>query len=113
MSIELNRLFVSILLSFSLLTLESFASDAVKEGDTAEESSDLPPIRYKVNDPHLHYVSFVQETDGIEALIAAMDRLGVEHTMLTGVPVVKKWDASNPDKPTYYLDNDSRAYYYT
>ena len=110
---KLNRSIAIIVLSFSFLTSESFASDVLKEADAAKQSSDLPSIRYKVNDSHLHYVNFVQETDGIEALIAAMDRLGVEHTMLSGVPVVKKWDASNPDRPTYYLDNDSRAYYYS
>jgi hypothetical protein len=62
--------------------------------------------KYPVNDCHLHFVDFVQETDGIEALIEAMDRLGVEHTMLCGLPVTKMWDERNSRRPTYYLDDD-------
>jgi hypothetical protein len=77
-----------------------------------EDPSPSPAIRHHINDCHQHYVDLVQNTDGIEALLAAMDRLGVDHTMLTSFPVVKKWDLIDSIRPTYYLDNDSSVYYY-
>jgi hypothetical protein len=46
-------------------------------------------------------------------LIKEMDKLGVEQTMLTGLPVMKKWDINSPKKPIYYLSDDSRAYFYS
>ncbi len=66
-----------------------------------------------LNDSHLHYVNFVQETMGMERLLEQMDSLEVEHSMLCGVPVVKKWDMDSPLRPVYYLDSDSRAYWYS
>ncbi len=61
----------------------------------------------------MHYLNFVQGTHGIEALIKGMDRYGVVHSMITGVPVVKKWDSDSPVRPVYYLDTDSQAYWYS
>jgi len=69
--------------------------------------------QYTINDCHLHYVNFVQETDGMDLLIKEMDKLGVEQSMLTGLPVVKKWDINSPVRPIYYLDDDGRSYFYT
>jgi len=69
--------------------------------------------KYRVSEAHLHFVDFLQNTDGIQALLAAMDRAGVDHAMLNGMPVVKKWDAADPRRPLYYLDDDSRAYWYS
>ena len=63
--------------------------------------------RYKVVDAHLHYVDFLQNSDGIQALLKSMNDAGVEHAMLNGLPVVKKWDAIDPIKPQYYLADDS------
>ncbi len=70
-------------------------------------------IQYRINDAHLHYVDFLQNTDGIELLLKAMDQAGVEHAMLNGLAVVKKWDAVDPRKPLYYLADDSRTYWYS
>ena len=42
-------------------------------------------------DAHLHYVDFMQQSDGSEAMLAAMDEAGVEDAWLFGLPVVKKW----------------------
>ncbi len=69
--------------------------------------------RYKIVDAHLHYADFLQNSDGIQKLIQVMDDAGVEQAMLTGMPVVKKWDAIDPIKPLYYLADDSRAYWYS
>ena len=70
-------------------------------------------IQYRINDAHLHYVDFLQNTDGIELLLKAMDQAGVEHAMLNGLAVVKKWDAVDPRQPLYYLADDSRTYWYS
>lgn len=90
--------------SFILLSLVVTRADA---------GPPLPQLKYPINDAHLHYVNFVQETYGIEALIKGMDKYGVGHSMVTGVPVVKKWDTDSPVRPVYYLDTDSPAYWYS
>jgi predicted TIM-barrel fold metal-dependent hydrolase len=84
--------------------------DMVARGD---DPAAAPKIKYHINDGHLHFVDLVQGTDGMDALLGAMDRLGVDHSMLTSFPVVKKWDIIDDIRPTYYLDNDSDTYYYS
>ena len=75
--------------------------------------NDVSINRYKIVDAHLHYVDFLQNSDGIQKLIKKMNDAGVEHAMLNGLPVVKKWDAIDPIKPQYYLADDSRTYWYS
>ena len=74
-----------------------------------------PPkeIRYHTVDCHLHLVDFLQHTDGIKAVLAAMDRSGVDESMVCGMPLVKQWSLSEPKQPLYYLDDDSRCYWYS
>jgi hypothetical protein len=69
--------------------------------------------RYKVCDAHFHYVDFLQHTDGIAPLLQAMNANGVEHIAFWGMPLVKKWDKGDPKAPNYYLDDNSRAYWYS
>lgn len=95
-----------------LLTAAAWAAE-LRGGESRAVSSAPPEIRYHINDGHQHFVDLVQNSDGIEALMAQMDRLGVDHSMLTSFPVVKKWDVVDPVKPAYYLDNDSGTYYYS
>ncbi len=64
-------------------------------------------------DAHLHYVDFMQDSEGTEALISAMDRASVEQVWLFGLPVMKKWQADAPRKPRYYLGDESPLYYYS
>jgi predicted TIM-barrel fold metal-dependent hydrolase len=71
------------------------------------------PIKYRQIDSHLHYVDFLQGTEGIQALLTAMDGCGVDESMIMGMPVVKQWDEQDPRQPTYYLDNDARCYWYS
>jgi hypothetical protein len=68
---------------------------------------------YILADAHLHLVDFLQGSQGIDAVVAAMDRAGVSDAMITGMPLVKKWEPQDPRKPLYYLDDDSRAYWYS
>ncbi|MDL2267015.1 twin-arginine translocation signal domain-containing protein [Desulfovibrio sp. OttesenSCG-928-G15] len=68
---------------------------------------------YTLVDAHLHYLDFIQGTDGFEQLVKKMDEAGVSHAVLFGMPMAKQWDEGAPNKPTYYLSNDSRAYYFS
>jgi predicted TIM-barrel fold metal-dependent hydrolase len=72
-----------------------------------------PAARYELVDGHLHFLSFVQETGGMDAFFRAMDDTGVVESAVIGMPVVKKWDEKDDKRPTYYLDNDSRTYWYS
>jgi len=102
------------LIFFTLITaLPSWCRDTGESAAGFGEPSDCFKIRYHINDGHQHYVDLVQNTDGIEVLLREMDRLGVDHSMLTGFSVVKKWDIIDPIRPEYYLDNDSSTYYYS
>ncbi|WP_031481714.1 amidohydrolase family protein [Maridesulfovibrio frigidus] len=69
--------------------------------------------KYTIADSHFHYVDFIQRTEGAEALLKAMNANGVEHIMMSGMPLVKKWDKDDPIAPEYYLDNNSRTYWYS
>lgn len=64
-------------------------------------------------DSHLHYLDFLQETDGFEALVEKMDAANVPYAVIFGMGMAKQWDEHAPAAPTYYLSNDSRCYYYT
>ena len=64
-------------------------------------------------DSHLHYLDFTQHTDGFTALIQKMDEAGVSDAIIFGMPIVKMWSESDPVRPAYYLDTDSRGYYYS
>lgn len=70
-------------------------------------------VQYRVADAHLHYLDFLQKTEGMSALLAAMDNAGVDHAMISGMPLVKKWHADEPRRPGYYLEDDSRTYWYS
>jgi len=85
---------------------------AADNDDSLVDKNQTQIIRYELSDAHLHYVDFLQNTDGIEVLLEAMNNSGVVHAMLNGLPVVKKWDAIDPVKPLYYLADDSRTYWY-
>lgn len=69
-------------------------------------------IKYEMLDSHLHYLDFIQTSDGFSALTKAMDLSGVKDAIVFGMPMAKQWDETMKQAPTYYLDNDSRCYYY-
>lgn len=77
------------------------------------DASESPDIKYKVTDSHFHYVDFLQKTEGMAALLHAMDTAGVAHIMFSGMPLTKKWDKSEPEEPRYYLDDSARTYWYS
>lgn len=63
-------------------------------------------------DAHLHSVDLLQEGDDLDTLIDRMDEAGVEATVLFGLPVIKKWESEEPDRPHYYLDDNARCYFF-
>jgi predicted TIM-barrel fold metal-dependent hydrolase len=68
---------------------------------------------YRYSDAHLHYVDFFQESDGMQALLQAMDKGGIDHAMISGIPVAKKWHEDEPKRPRYYAGDDAGAYWYS
>lgn len=80
--------------------------------------ADVPLLRrrnskYTLIDAHLHYLDFIQETDGFGALVQKMNEADVSHAVIFGMPMAKLWEENSPNKPTYYLSNDSRTYHYS
>lgn len=70
-------------------------------------------LSYNFIDTHLHYLDFTQRTEGFTKLIAAMDQVNVEKAVIFGMPIVKMWSESDPIRPSYYLDTDSKGYYFS
>lgn len=68
---------------------------------------------YRYSDAHLHYVDFFQESAGMEKLLKHMTEANIDHVMLSGIPVAKKWDENEPKRPRYYAGDDAKAYWYS
>jgi hypothetical protein len=68
---------------------------------------------YRYSDAHLHYVDFFQESEGMEKLLEHMTEADIEHVMLSGIPVAKKWGENEPKRPRYYAGDDAKAYWYS
>ncbi len=66
---------------------------------------------YPLIDAHLHYLDFLQKTDGFAALVERMDEANVRYAAVFGMAMSKQWDDNAPAAPTYYLSDDARAYY--
>ncbi|HAQ88274.1 MAG TPA: 5-oxo-L-prolinase, partial [Pseudomonas sp.] len=62
---------------------------------------------YHYSDSHLHFVDFFQETDGMQQLLKAMDESNIDHVMISGIPVAKKWHENEPKRPRYYAGDDA------
>lgn len=69
--------------------------------------------KYPIIDTHLHFVDFWQDSDGMKKLLNAMDKAGIKKAVVAGLPLTKKWEASEPDPPHYYLDDNAKCYYFT
>jgi hypothetical protein len=76
-------------------------------------SQEFDTCEYPVVDAHVHFVDFLQESQGLRALLRAMDEAGVEAAVIFGLPVVKKWAQWEPERPHYYLDDNARCYSFT
>jgi len=101
-----------------LLVHTSFAQYSHKPGanaapTAATNAKDSAAPKYQIVDGHFHLLNFVQETDGIDSFLKIMDATGVPESIIIGMPVVKQWEESQKDRPTYYLDDDGRTYWYS
>ncbi len=104
----------SLIISFvAVLGYASASAEGVNTGDNGNERTPGPAPRYKIADGHLHFLNFVQETSGMDAFFKAMDDAGVAESVVLGMPLVKTWDEGDAKRPTYYMDNDSRTYWYS
>jgi predicted TIM-barrel fold metal-dependent hydrolase len=77
--------------------------------DAAESSNG----KYSIVDSHLHYLDFLQRSDGFGELVEKMNEAGVSAAVIFGMPMAKQWDEHAPNVPTNSISNDSRAYYYS
>ena len=68
--------------------------------------------KYRLSDCHLHGTNFIQESDSFKNLIRQMDKANIEKAIVFGLPVKKIFTESERTPPEYYLDNDSRCYYF-
>jgi predicted TIM-barrel fold metal-dependent hydrolase len=68
---------------------------------------------YHYSDAHLHFVDFFQESDGMDRLLKAMDKGDIDHVMISGIPVAKKWHENEPKRPRYYAGDDAAVYWYS
>jgi predicted TIM-barrel fold metal-dependent hydrolase len=89
------------------------SSKAETAATASASSTASSSARYDVVDSHLHYLDFLQKTDGFSALASAMDSVGVSQSVIFGMAMAKQWDEDAEEAPTYYLSNDSRCYYYS
>ena len=74
--------------------------------------SNVQAKSYSYVDMHLHYLNFVQQTQGFEAMLAKMDEQGVTNSVVFGMPyniVVNEQAVNNPN---YYLSDDSKVFWY-
>lgn len=96
-----------------LLAVLGYASASAEGVNNGNERAQGPAPRYKIADGRLHFFNFVQETSGMDAFFKAMDDAGVAESVVLGMPLVKTWDEGDAKRPTYYMDNDSRTYWYS
>ena len=68
---------------------------------------------YHYSDAHLHFVDFFQESAGMDQLLKAMDNGDIDHVMISGIPVAKKWHENEPKRPRYYAGDDAAVYWYS
>jgi hypothetical protein len=61
-------------------------------------------------DAHVHLLDFLQQGDGAEAFLSALDLAGIDRAVVFGMAVKKRWAASEPRRPGYYLDDNSGCY---
>lgn len=90
----------------ALLPLAAAAADTAAASDAG-----AAPRRYA--DAHLHYVDFFQQSEGMPALMAALEAGRVDLAVVMGVPLMKKWHEDSPKRPRYYQGDEAPLYWYS
>ncbi|MFT8046916.1 hypothetical protein ACMYMB_23250, partial [Salmonella enterica subsp. enterica serovar Enteritidis] len=49
----------------------------------------------------------------MQKLLEAMDAGRIDHVMISGIPVAKKWHENEPKRPRYYAGDDAPVYWYS
>lgn len=90
------------------LLMLATAASLISQPTWAAEKRD-----YHYTDGHLHYVNFFQESEGMKKLLSKMDEGNIDHAMISGISVVKKWHQNEPQRPPYYMGDDAKVYWYS
>lgn len=69
--------------------------------------------QYQYSDSHLHIVDFFQRGEPLTELIAMMDKHKIDHAMISGIPLMKKWHEDEPKRPRYYSGDNGGLYWYS
>ncbi len=64
-------------------------------------------------DAHLHMVDFLQRGENFDELFKEMDEGNIKKAVIFGMPVIKKWFHYRKHKPSYYLSDNGKCYYYS
>lgn len=113
------RLPIAAILALAVFSLCACGQPKIADKSVENSTKPEPPIidstrpEYPIIDSHLHYLDFTQQTDGFEALVKRMDEANVTSAIIFGMPIAKQWDEHTEKAPSYYMSNDSRAYYYS
>lgn len=91
----------------------SFTSITALAAAPAADKSSQKAVTYKYTDAHVHVVNFMQEGEGLQELIESMDKHQIGHAMISGIGVKKKWSELEPEKPKYYLSDNSPLYWFS
>lgn len=67
---------------------------------------------YSYIDMHLHYMDFVQQTQGFDVLLTKMDEQGVSNSVIMGMPYSIQITESSVGDPVSYLSDDSKVFWY-
>jgi len=68
---------------------------------------------YRYSDAHLHSVDFFQQGEDLSQLLSAMDVAGVDHAMISGMSLMKKWQEDEPKRPDTYAGDDAAVYWFS
>lgn len=73
---------------------------------------EILPLPYETIDAHVHITNFIQKTNGLARLADQMRQTNISKSVIFGLPIIKKWNATEKVAPEYYLDDDAICYYY-
>ncbi|WP_414730136.1 amidohydrolase family protein [Zhongshania aliphaticivorans] len=94
-----------------LVSLATYSLVASAEPNSKAQKISTSKHRY--SDAHLHIVDFFQEGEPLSKLITAMDKGKIDHAMISGIPLMKKWHEDEPKRPRYYAGDDAGMYWFS